>query len=184
MARQPASRSPKASRSPSHGAALLQRNLRGIERNHAARAQAGRVGMNAAKVVEPELRIVVAGIVFNKRELRPAHGAVVPAACAGCGLRRFGYGCGRRADFAPRPPAKDCRSWQAPTLSRILCGCPKKDPPVTQSLDHGEGVWGNTRFRFGSDGRRTALLSRRITRRTAGDDGPDACTSGLPIRRE
>ena len=36
-------------------AALLQRNLGGIERHHAACAQAGCVGMNAAKVVEPEL---------------------------------------------------------------------------------------------------------------------------------
>ena len=60
-------------------AALLQRKLRGIERNDTACAQAGRVGMDAAKVVEPELLVVVAGIVFNKRQLRPAHGPVVPA---------------------------------------------------------------------------------------------------------
>ena len=48
-------------------AALLQRNLRRVKRHHTARAQAGRVGVNAVEVVEPELRIVVAGIVLDKR---------------------------------------------------------------------------------------------------------------------
>ncbi len=62
-------------------AALLQRNLSRIERDHAACAQAGRVGMDAAKVIEPELAVVVAGIVLDKRKLRPAHGPVVPAPC-------------------------------------------------------------------------------------------------------
>ena len=80
-------------------AALLQRNLRGIERHHAACAQAGRIGMNAAEIIEPELSIVVAGIVFDERKLRPAHGPVVPADCAVLGLRRFGDGCRHEQSF-------------------------------------------------------------------------------------
>jgi hypothetical protein len=34
--------------------------------------------MRAAKVIQPERRIVFARIVFDERELRPTHRAIVP----------------------------------------------------------------------------------------------------------
>ena len=47
--------------------------------------------MGAAKVVEPECRVVVAGVVFDERELSPAHGASEPGWGGGMQLR----GCER-----------------------------------------------------------------------------------------
>src|ERR1017187_5570081 len=59
-------------------AAIVQRNFRGIVRHRAAGAETGGVGMGAAKVVQPEVEVVGAGVVFHQRQLRPAHGAVEP----------------------------------------------------------------------------------------------------------
>ena len=74
--------------------AVMERDLGGIIRHAAAGRKAGRIGMRAAEVVEPECRIVVAWIVFHQGELGPAHGAVVPA--GGGGGRREGlHGGGR-----------------------------------------------------------------------------------------
>ena len=44
----------------------------------AARRQTRRVGMYHFEIVEPERRIVIAGIVFHKRQLKPAHRPVIP----------------------------------------------------------------------------------------------------------
>ncbi len=59
-------------------AAIVKRNLRGIERHASARRETRGIGMDAAKVIEPELRVVMAGIVFDERQLHPAHGPPVP----------------------------------------------------------------------------------------------------------
>ena len=74
----------------------------------AAGAKAGRVGVRAAEVVEPERGVEVAGIVFDQRELRPAHGAIDPTWRDGdrlsrCdeGITHRGFG-GRRAAGAQK----------------------------------------------------------------------------------
>jgi len=59
-------------------AAIVERNLGRIVRDAAAGGEASGVGMRAAEVVQPERRIVLAGIVFDKRQLRPTHGSAVP----------------------------------------------------------------------------------------------------------
>src|SRR5579863_1830493 len=97
------------------GAALLQWNLRGVERHYSACAQAGRVGMNAAEVIEPKLLVVIAGIVLDERKLRPAHGPVIPASCAGCRLCRF-------SRFACRVDAL-CRTGRKKTSCCGKCRC-------------------------------------------------------------
>src|SRR5215510_3238171 len=60
------------------GAAVMQWNLRGIIRDTTAGAQADRVGFRALEVVEPELEIELARVVFDQRELRPSHRLVHP----------------------------------------------------------------------------------------------------------
>jgi hypothetical protein len=46
-------------------AAVMQRNLRRVIGYRSSCAQAGRVGVSALKVVEPEGKIILAGIVFD-----------------------------------------------------------------------------------------------------------------------
>src|SRR6185312_6855599 len=65
-------------------ASVVHWNFGGIERDAASSAQASAVNVRAAKVIEPEFRIVVAGVVFNKGDLSPTHGAVVPARLWSC----------------------------------------------------------------------------------------------------
>ena len=69
---------------PEPRTALLQRNFGWVKRHYAARAQAGRIRMNAPEIVEPKRLIVVTGIVFYKSELRPSHGPAVPTALSVC----------------------------------------------------------------------------------------------------
>ncbi len=76
-------------------AAMVQRHFRRVVGDDAAGAQAGGVRADAAEVVEPELRLEAAGIVFDERELDPAHGPIEPAGQrvagpgrCGCALRR------------------------------------------------------------------------------------------------
>src|SRR6185436_17281453 len=57
----------------------VQRDVGGVVGDDAAGAQRGGVGVQPAEVVEPELRFEAAGIVFDQRQLHPAHGAVEPA---------------------------------------------------------------------------------------------------------
>ena len=76
--RQPATSSPNGSESPSHGAAMMKGNLGGIIRDATAGAQADGVRLCALEIIEPELQIELAGIVFDQRELRPAHGPIDP----------------------------------------------------------------------------------------------------------
>src|SRR5262245_45191278 len=65
-------------------AAVVERNLGRIVGHATAGGKAGRVGMSPAEVVEPERGIILARIVFDQRELGPAHGTVIPAR-RGCG---------------------------------------------------------------------------------------------------
>ena len=69
------------------GASVMQRDRSGIVRDDAAGAQAGGVRVNSREVLEPELRIVPAGIVFDERELRPSHRPIEPVDVRS-GLRR------------------------------------------------------------------------------------------------
>ena len=56
------------------GAAMVEGNLGGVVGDAASAADAGALGAGALKVVEPEMGVVVDGIVFDQRELEPAHG--------------------------------------------------------------------------------------------------------------
>jgi hypothetical protein len=60
-------------------AAIVQRDLRRVVRHASAGAQARGIRLRALEVVEPEIQIVLARIVFHQRQLRPAHGPVEPA---------------------------------------------------------------------------------------------------------
>ncbi len=60
-------------------AAVMQRDLGGIVGHAAAGAQAGGIGMGAPEIIQPESEVVLAGVVFDQRQLRPAHGPVNPA---------------------------------------------------------------------------------------------------------
>jgi hypothetical protein len=60
-------------------ASMMERNIRRVIRDAASRAQADGVGMGAFEIVEPELKVELARIVFDERELRPTHRLVDPA---------------------------------------------------------------------------------------------------------
>ena len=66
-------------------AAVVQRDRRGVVRDDAARAERGGVRVKAAEIIEPELRVEAAGIVFDQRELHPAHRPIEPAVRRGAG---------------------------------------------------------------------------------------------------
>ena len=59
-------------------AAVVKRNPGGIIGHASARAETGSVGVRAAEVIQPEVEIVLAWVVFDQGELRPAHGTVEP----------------------------------------------------------------------------------------------------------
>src|SRR5262245_26681229 len=65
-------------------AAVVERNLGRIVGHATAGGKAGRVGMSPAEVIETESGIILARIVFDQRELGPAHETVIPAR-RGCG---------------------------------------------------------------------------------------------------
>ena len=65
------------------GAAMVKRNRGGVVGDAAARAQARGVGVYAPEIVEPEARIVAAGVVLYQGELGPAHRPVEPAGLVG-----------------------------------------------------------------------------------------------------
>ena len=60
-------------------AAIVQRDLGGIVGDATPRAQTSGIGVRALEVVQPEARIVLAGVVLDQRQLRPPHGTVEPA---------------------------------------------------------------------------------------------------------
>src|SRR5262249_23472759 len=79
-------------------AAIMKRNLGWIVGDAAAGGKTCRIGMRSTEIVEPERGIVLARIVFDQRQLGPAHGTVVP----GRGRRRVselrhGGGCQRHS---------------------------------------------------------------------------------------
>ena len=60
-------------------AAMVERDFRRVVGHAPAGRQAGRVGVSALEVIEPELRVVLAGVVLDERQLCPSHRLVVPA---------------------------------------------------------------------------------------------------------
>src|ERR1700677_4155425 len=54
-------------------AAVVQRNLSGVESDAAAGAEASRIGMDLPEIIEPEGEVVISRIIFDKGQLRPAH---------------------------------------------------------------------------------------------------------------
>ena len=61
------------------GAAVVERHVGRVVRDDAAGAERCGVGVKTTEVVEPELRIEAAGIVFDKRQLHPTHRSIEPA---------------------------------------------------------------------------------------------------------
>ena len=96
--RQPSTSSPKGS-SPSfiEGAAVVVLDLGGVVGDAPAGAEARSVGVDAAKQVQPELRVVVARVVLGQHQLHPAHGPVEPVA-------RGSGGFASAANAGPTPP--------------------------------------------------------------------------------
>ncbi len=78
---------------PKPDAAMVKRNLGRIVRNAPASTQTDAVRSRAFEVVQPESQIKMCGIIFNQRELRPAH-----RLCSPC--RRYAR-C-RRSDTSKR----------------------------------------------------------------------------------
>ena len=70
--------------------AVVQRDLCRVVGHAAARAQAGRVRVNLAEIVQPKLRRIVSRVVLHKHELRPAHRPAVPAFLC-CGIDGRSY---------------------------------------------------------------------------------------------
>src|SRR6185312_3088503 len=64
---------------PQPFAAVVHGDPGGIERDASTGAKTSAIDMTAPEVIEPEVGIVVAGIVLYKSHLRPAHGTVIPA---------------------------------------------------------------------------------------------------------
>src|SRR5260370_20258809 len=73
-------------------APIVERDLGGIEGDASATGEAGGIGVNALEVVEPEVGIVVAGIVLGEAHLGPAHRLVIPAWSGKLGGLGQGYG--------------------------------------------------------------------------------------------
>src|SRR5947208_9696651 len=59
-------------------ATVVKGNFRGIKSDAAAAAEANGIRAGAFKIIEPELEIELTGIIFDKSQLRPAHGFVDP----------------------------------------------------------------------------------------------------------
>ena len=94
--RRPAS--PNGSLSPEPRAAMVQRHLGRVVGDDAAGAEHRGVGVQAAEVVEPELRIELPRIVLDERELHPAHRRSNQPCSASPGHGAVGAdwrGCGR-----------------------------------------------------------------------------------------
>src|SRR6185369_9961147 len=69
---------------------MMKRDLRRIIGDTSAGAEAGRIGVGAFEVIEPEFVVVVAGVIFDQRELSPAHWFVRPTGSRSRGSGRFG----------------------------------------------------------------------------------------------
>ena len=76
---------------------MVKRNFRWIIRHAATRTEANCVRTCALEVIEPKLKVDLAGIVLHERELCPPHWFVDPI---GCGRSR--RDCVRASDFCPR----------------------------------------------------------------------------------
>ena len=59
-------------------AAIVERHLGGIVRDGTTGVEGDRLDAAALEVGEPEVGVVVAGVVFGETDLRPAHGFRVP----------------------------------------------------------------------------------------------------------
>jgi hypothetical protein len=80
-------------------APVVQRDLRWIERHASAGIQDRGIGMDASKEIQPELHVVIAGIVFDEAQLSPPHRPVIPR-----GVDRFDHRTRRRHGLRVRHP--------------------------------------------------------------------------------
>src|SRR3981081_90164 len=61
----------------------VEGNARGIISDTSAGAQANGIRLGAFEIIEPELKIELAWVIFHERELCPPHWFVNPGGCAG-----------------------------------------------------------------------------------------------------
>src|ERR1700689_4123345 len=68
---------------------IVQGNLRRIERNDTPGTETCSIRMDTLEVIQPELEIVVSGIILHEGQLRPAHRAVIPVRVSVSDARRL-----------------------------------------------------------------------------------------------
>ena len=73
---------------------MVERNLGRVIRDDPSGAERCRISVKTPEVVEPELRVEAAGIVFDERELDPPHRPVEPAGAAVAGGGRALFDAG------------------------------------------------------------------------------------------
>ena len=66
-------------------AAIMIGNLGWVIGGVATGAETSGISFDPLKIIKPKVEIIVARIIFNQGELRPAHRAVEPSRCGGCG---------------------------------------------------------------------------------------------------
>src|SRR5437868_1019048 len=94
---------------------MVQRDLRGIERHVSAARETCRIRVRALEIIEPELLVVAAGIVFGKDQLRPAHGTVEPVwRCRVAGRIRACNGCSGHRGGTTQEIAAGCHAFNSP----------------------------------------------------------------------
>jgi hypothetical protein len=57
---------------------MMQWNFSWVESHDTAGAEQGTIGVYTLEVVEPEIWIVVTGVIFDEGKLSPPHGPVEP----------------------------------------------------------------------------------------------------------
>jgi hypothetical protein len=109
-------------------APMVKGNVCRVIRHDAARAQRRRVGVQAPEVIEPEPRVEVAWIVFDERQLHPAHRTIEPPGLRlGCDGRALLHD-DRCAIVARREPQRSERARRR---------CRLQELPPTDSVAHG-----------------------------------------------
>src|SRR5262249_44459352 len=70
------------------GTAMMVRNLGRVVSDASTGTEAARVTVSALRIIQPELQIVLAGIVLHQGELPPAHRFIAPGRSGGRPSRR------------------------------------------------------------------------------------------------
>jgi hypothetical protein len=141
------------------GAAMVKRHLRRVVSDNAAGAERGGVGVKAAEVIDPELRIETARIVFNQRQLHPTHRTIEPTLqSAGGGARTLDKR--RSAGLAGLEPERGERGCAGGNLQEVPAGDRIWHERMPPSRHHVASA-----FRRKKDDRRVQYILRPSKRR-------------------